>query len=216
MRMTVVGGTLAAAAIGAVVVLLPMTAAAAPSAKDILHRVLTANADTPDVVSADVLFKLRINKPLTGPPDCEFTGTMQLSGGHQTVNIGRRTAGLVCWAVNRYVLGRLFEASEPLQHFLSRFDFQVLGEKQTGNDHFYLLQGRARDPQNNPSGMIGWVDYERGLVTDGTIDFTWGKIDTEQRYTRINGAWVLTYQLLNSPRFDATLEIRYSNVRFAR
>ncbi|HKV43553.1 MAG TPA: hypothetical protein VJT32_02575 [bacterium] len=210
------GRVLAAGAIGLGLLLVPISATAAPSAHEILLRVMGANADTPDLASADVLSKLRIKKPLSDPPDCEFSGTMQFTGGRQTLNIGRRTAGLVCWAVNRYVLGRLFEASEPLQTFFSRFTFQVLGEKLVGTQHFYLLQGRARDPKNNPTGMIGWVDYERGLVTEGTVDFTWGSIDSEQQYGRVNGALVLTHQYLYAPRFDASLEIFYSNFRFAR
>ncbi|HLW61048.1 MAG TPA: hypothetical protein VKV57_14170 [bacterium] len=210
------GRVLAAAAIGLGLSLIPISATGTPSAQEILLRVLRANADTPDLASADVLFKLRIKKPLSDPPDCEFSGTMELVGGRQTVKIGRHTAGLVCWAVDRYVLGRLFEASEPLQNFFSRFTFQVLGEKLVGTDHFFLLQGRARNPKNNPTGLNGWVDYDRGLVSEGTVIFTWGSVDSEQRYGRVNGAWVLTYQYLYAPRFDANLEIFYSNFRFAQ
>ncbi len=195
---------------------LASAAVAAPSARDVLHRVLTANDDAPSVTSADVLFKLRVKKSLSDPPDCEFTGTMQLSGGHESVRIGQRTAGLLCWAVNQYVLGKLFEASEPMEGFLSRFEFHVLGEKLVGSDHYYLVQGKGRDPNNNPRAMTGWIDYGRGLITDGTLEYTWGTVETEQRYTRVNGAWVLVYQLLRSSRFDATLEISYSNFRFAR
>ena len=203
-------------AITMTVVLLATAAAAAPSGHELLQRVLTANADTPDVTSADVLFKLRIKKPLSESPDCEFNGTMQLQGGRQSLRIGQRTPGLLCWAVNQYVLGQLFEASEPMENFLNRFDFHVLGEKMVGKDHVYLVKGQARDPKNNPRSMIGWIDYERGLVTDGTVEYTWGTIDTEQRYARVNGAWVLSYQYLRSTRFDATMEISYNNFRFAR
>jgi hypothetical protein len=203
-------------AVTMVVLLLATAARAAPSARDVLRRVLTANAGQPDVVSADVLFKLRVKKPLSEPPDCEFTGTLQLVGGHQTVRVGQRTAGLLCWAVNQYVLGKLFEAGEPLESFLNRFEFHVLGEKLVGSDHYYLLEGKARDPKNNPRSMMGWIDYDHGLITEGTLEYDWGTVDTEQRYTRVNGAWVLAYQVLRSARFDATLEIIYSNFRFAR
>lgn len=203
-------------AITMAVLFLATTAGAVPSAHDIVHRVLTANADTPDVTAADVVFKLRVKKALADPPDCEFNGTMQLQGGKQTLRVGQRTAGLLCWAVNQYVLGQLFEASEPMENFLNRFDFHVLGEKLVGTEHHYLVQGKARNPNNNPRSMIGWVDYERGLITEGALEYNWGTVETEQRYTRTNGAWVLTYQLLHSSRFDATLEILYSNIRFAR
>lgn len=204
------------AAMTMVALLLATAAGAAPSARDVLRRVLTANSGQPDVVSADGLFKLRIKKPLSAPPDCEFTGTVQLIGGHQSLHVGQRTAGLLCWAVDQYVLGKLFEAGEPLENFLNRFEFHVLGEKLVGSDHYYLLQGKARDPKNNPRSMIGWIEYGHGFITEGTLEYDWGTVDTEQRYTRVNGAWVLTYQILRSARFDATLEVFYSNFRFAR
>src|ERR1700736_23398 len=104
--------------------LLTTASAAVPSAPEILHRVLNANADTPDVTSADVVFKLRLNKPQSEPADCEFSGTMPLQGGQQAVKVDQRTSGLLCWAVNKYVLGQLFEASEPMEAFLKRFEFR--------------------------------------------------------------------------------------------
>ena len=196
---------------------LPVPAGAAPSAYDILHRVLTINSGAPDVASADVTFKLRIKRPLSEPPDCEFNGTMQLQGGRQALRVAQRTSGLVCWAVDKYVLGQLFEASEPMRNFLDRFDFSVLGEKVAGDEHYYLIQGRAKDPNNkNPAAMIGWVNYERGLITDGRLDYPWGTVETEQRYTRVDNSWVLAHQVIHSSRFEATLEIAYSNFRFAR
>ena len=203
-------------AMAAAVLSLATAAEAVPSAHDILHRVLTVNAKTPDIVSADALFKLRVKKTLADPPDCEFNGTMQLQGGHQSLRVGQRTAGLLCWAVDQYVLGRLFEATEPMGTFLDRFEFHVLGEKLVGNEHYYLVQGKARNPNLNVRSMIGWIDYNRGLITDGTIAYAWGTVDTEQRYARAEGAWVLAYQFIRSSRFDATMEIQYSNFRFAR
>jgi hypothetical protein len=197
------------------VLLLAPPAGASPDAEEILHRVLTANADTPDVVSADAQFRLRVRKPLTAPPDCEFDGTMQLLGGYQSMRVGHRTSGLLCWAVDQYVLGRLFEASEPLAGFLKRFQFHVLGEKLVDGDRHFLLQGTARDPKNNPRSMMAWVDYERGLVTDGFLEYSWGTIDTEQRYSRVQGAWMVVYQYLYASRFDASLEVSYSDFRFA-
>lgn len=196
---------------------LAASAGAVPSAQDILRRVLTANSGSPDVASADVAFKLRVKRPLSDPPDCEFNGTMQLQGGRQSVRIGQRTAGVLCWAVNEYVLGRLFEASEPMENFLNRFDFRVLGEKLVGDRRYYLVEGKAKDPNNkNPGAMIGWIDYDRGLITDGRLDYSWGMVETEQQYQRLNNSWALTRQLLRSSRFDATLEIQYSNFKYAR
>ena len=196
--------------------LLAPSASGAPSAEEIIQRVVTTAAAVPDGASADALFKLRVHKPLNADPDCVFDGTMQIEGGQQSVRIGTRSTGLVCWAVNKYIIGQLFEAREPLQSFLARFDFTVLGEKVVENDHYYLVEGRARDPENNPNGLVGWIDFDRGLLTDGTLKYTWGTVDSEQRYEQLNGAWVLTYQLLQTSRYDATLEIEYTNFRFAR
>lgn len=186
-----------------------------PTAADILHRVLTANAGTPDVIGADVLFKFRVRKPVTAPPDCVFEGTLRLEQGHQVLAVTRQTFGLACWAVNRFVIGRLFEGREPLERFLSRFDFEVLGEKLVDGSPYYLVQGKARDPRANPRGLIGWVDYARGLVVEGTVEYPWGTLESRQEYSRIEGAWVLTYQYLYAPRFGASLEALYSNFRFA-
>jgi hypothetical protein len=198
------------------VLLFAGTAGAQPSAPEILHRVLNANADTPDVTSAEVVFKLRVKKPQSEAPDCEFSGTMRMAGGHQSVKIDQSSAGLLCWAVNKYVLGQLFEASEPMEAFLGRFNFQVIGEKLVEHEHYYLMQGKARDAHNNPRSMIGWIDYERGLITEGSLEYNWGTIESEQRYTRQNGAWLLSHQFVRSSRFDATLEILYSHFLFAR
>src|SRR5262249_5089480 len=196
---------------------LPVPAGAAPSANDILHRVLAINSGAPAVASADVTFKLRIKRPLSEPPDWEVNGRMQLQSGRQALRVEQRTSGVLCWAVDKYVLGQLFEASEPMGNFIKRFDFSVLGEKLVGDEHYYLVQGRAKDPNNkNPGAMIGWVNYERGLITDGRLDYPWGSVDTEQRYTRVDSSWVLAPQGIHSRRFEATLEIAYSNFRFAR
>ncbi len=63
--------------------------------------------------------------------------------------------------------------------------------------------------------MMAWVDYERGLVTDGFLEYSWGTIDTEQRYSRVQGAWMVIYQYIYTSRFDASLEVSYSDFRFA-
>ncbi len=186
-----------------------------PPASEIIRRILTANAATPDVVSAEALFKFRYKKPVTEPPDCEFEGVLHLEQGRQEVSIGRSSAGLTCWLVNRFLIGHLFEGTEPAQRFLSRFEFEVLGLKLVGGDMYYLLKGRARDPHTNPRGLIGWIDYERGLITEGTVEYAWGNLDTEQRYSQVGGAWVLSYQYLFAPQVGASMEVAYSNFRFA-
>jgi hypothetical protein len=192
-----------------------MAAPEAPTAEEILQRVLTTVAGIPDVVSADAEFRLRIRKSLSEPPDCVFRGTVHLLGRHPTFKIGEHTAGLVCWAVNRYVLGRRFQPRERLESFLSRFEFHVLGEKRVGNDRYYLVAGKARDPRTSPNAMLGWIDFDRGLLVEGTVGYSWGSIDNEESYTRMENMWMLTYQYLYSARFSTSMEISYSNFRFA-
>ncbi|HTD45909.1 MAG TPA: hypothetical protein VK881_01440 [bacterium] len=207
-------GTLGAAII---VLTLPGRTAAAvpvPPAQEILQRMLTTIAALPEVVSADAELRLRIVKSPTAPPDCVFRGTVKVTGGHPTVRIGGHTFGLLCWAVDRFVIGRQFEGSEPLERFLARFTFEVLGEKLVGNGRYYLLQGKARDSGNDPSAMIGWIDFDRGLLVDGTVMYSWGRIDTAQSYTQMGRMWMPTYQILHAPRFDASMEIVYSNFQF--
>ncbi len=204
--------------LAAVVVAVCAAAAAVaqePTAEDIINRVLTANAHALAVASADVTFNFRLNKPVTERPDCQFTGTVRLEHGHNTVTISQRTYGLTCWVLNKVVIGRLFAGTEPADQFLSRFDYTVLGEKIEDGRPFYLIRGTARDPKANPHGLVGWIDYERGLVTEGTLQYNWGSIDSTERYEQIEGAWVLVYQYLATTRFGASLEAEYSSFQFA-
>jgi len=194
------------------VALVTLPAAAAPSAREILDRVKTANASTPNM-TADVLFKLWKSKPSGDHPDCEFTGTLVVQGGHPVVRVVPGATNLVCSALNHYVVGRLFDASEPLASFLDRFDFTVTNEKQVGADSYYLVQGTARNPQNNPRAMSAWVDYESGLITGGTLGYDWGTVDVEQQYTRLNDVWVLALQTVRSSKYPATLQVVYGNFR---
>lgn len=196
------------------VLFLTLPAAAAPSAHEILDHVMTANASTPNM-TADVLFKLWRSNPTGDTPDCEFTGTMVVQAGHPVVRMAGGGSSLVCSALNHYVVGRLFAASEPMASFLDRFDFTVAGEKPAGADAYYLVQGSARDPKNNPRAMTAWVDYRRGLITGGSLQYDWGTVDIEQRYTRLNDVWVLTLQTVRSSKYPATLQVVYTNVRFS-
>lgn len=208
----------APAALWAATALVPSAGPAAPEpgpmVHEIIHRVLTANAQAPKVESANVLFKFRLRQPRTEPPNCEFEGTLHLTHTEQVVSIGRRTYGLTCWIVNRFVIGRLFEAREPVESFLSRFDFTIADERLIEGHRFYLLRGRAHDPRTRPRGLTGWVDYDRGLITEGTVDYDWGVLETEQHYAQREGAWVLDYQYLRTPRFDASMEVFYSHFQF--
>jgi len=205
--------------LAAVVPVLAVLAAAGaeqeiPTSEQVMNRILNANAGGPVLTSADAHFKFRMHKPVSLPPDCEFSGAIVLREGRQQIEIGRRTSGLQCWALNHFIIGRLFQGTEPPAQFLSRFTFWVLGWRLVDGHLFYLVEGTARNPKNNPYGMIGWVDYDRGLIVDGTIKYSWGDIDGVQRYEKRSGAWVLVYQYLMTSRFGASLEVEYSNFQF--
>lgn len=192
---------------------MPSGAAAAPAPEDVVRHVVAAQTAA-GVASADAELRLRVHKAATDPPDCVFTGTMRVEGGRQSILIQRRSAGLGCSAAAHYVLGRLFEAQEPLESFLARFDLTILGEKLVGGDHYYLIQGTARDPKGNPHGLTMWIDDDRGVIPEGTLNYVWGDVDVEQTYARLNDAWVMTRQFLYTRRFDASLEIDYRNFSF--
>jgi hypothetical protein len=88
----------------------------------------------------------------------------------------------------------------------------VLGEKVVKGGPYYLVQGKARKSQDDPKAMIGWVDYDRGLVIDATMEYGARTIDLAQTYTSVNDAWVLTYQYVDIPSLGSTLEISYSKI----
>lgn len=201
-------------AIGFILPARMVAAVPGPTAEEVVQRVMSTIAEIPEVVSADAEFRLRIKKTLSESPDCVFRGTVTVVSRQPTIKIDEQTTGLLCWVVNRFVLGRQFQPRERLENFLSRFEFDVLGEKVVGNDRYYLVAGKAKDPKTKPSTMVGWIDYERGLLVEGTVKYAWGSIDNEQSYARMENMWMLTYQYLYTARFDASMEILYNNFRF--
>jgi hypothetical protein len=88
----------------------------------------------------------------------------------------------------------------------------VLGVKLVAEDRSYLIEGKARDPKRtNPLGLNVWVDYDRGLLTEGTLIYRWGTVDFQQEYAPLNGGWLLAHQYIYTSRFDASVEVTYSN-----
>ena len=77
-----------------------------------------------------------------------------------------------------------------------------------------MLAGQALSRGTDPSWMMGWVDYDRGLIVDGMARYAWGEVDSVQEYGLVAGQWVPVHQYLSVPRFDASLEISYSGFRF--
>ena len=180
--------------------------------KAIIDRILSTNQNAPHIASMDFVASLRVRRPLSAPPDCVFEGALKFEAGHRSAAVNHLTPGLLCFAVNRTIISKLFEGNEPFATLLARFDFQVLGEKVIDGNQFYLVGGKARDPQADPKSMIGWIDYDRGLVIEATMHYAVRTIDLAQHYTSVNDAWVLTYQYVNIPSLGSTLEIAYSKI----
>ncbi len=201
-----------------VLVMIPLPAVAAafevPSPQDIFQRVLAASARVPNALSADAVIEFRVKKPLSDPPDCVFTGSMHMEKGRQVVTITQGAAGTLCWTA-RYVFGRGFDMRKDLEEVLPLLDLTVLGVKLMGRDRGYLVEGKARDPKMQLRELIVWVDYDRGLLTEGTLTYRWGSLDVEQEYARLNEGWVVTRQYVYTSRFDASMEISYKNFRVA-
>lgn len=208
------GAALVIAAATLAAMLEPVGAQQPPTAAEIINKVLTTDARAPKVLAGNASLALRVKKPLTAAPDCVYEGTLQPSRTGYAIKVQRETtgSGLICALAGNEGVGKLLEINEPVASFLHRFDFSVHGQK----GQLYLLDGKAKDPKNNPSAISGWIDYEKGLWDEGTITYSWGEVNTKQKYTRIQNAWVLTYQYLYSKRFDASLEVVYSNLRFAQ
>jgi hypothetical protein len=152
---------------------------------------------------------------VTQPPNCTFTGTLRVEQGRPVIQVGQRSAGATCAIAEHRGLEPLFKSLEPLETFFARFDLSVLDQKLADNDQYYQVQGKSRDPKGDPHGFIAWVDYDRGTISEGIINYAWGEMDTKQTYDRINDALVLTRQLLYAPHYDASLEIAYSHFGFA-
>lgn len=193
--------------------IVPAGGTPAPTPEQILTRVLATQAHIPAAASADAALRLRVHKPLTAAPDCEFAGTLQIEGGRQTLTVNQGGSSVMCLVANRMAMGQLFNSSQPLEAVLPQFTFQVTGEKVVDGRPYYQVLGAPRDPSNNVKSLVAWVDYDRGLVTSGTAEYGWGRLDAEQRFTRINETWILTHQYVYTPKYDASLEIDYTNFR---
>ncbi len=188
---------------------------AVPSPGMIVERLLTVNRAVPRIASMEFEARLRVRRPLSAPPDCAFEGVVTLGPHSRSATVRRLTPRLLCFIANRAIIGRLFSGNEPFEALLSRFDFQVLGGKVVDGDRYYLVQGRARDAGTDPRAMIGWVDYDRGVVSDATMDYAARTLEVAQTYTSVDGVWYLTSQYVAIPSLGATLEIAYSKITLA-
>jgi hypothetical protein len=207
---------LGAAAAVIVLCITPLWAAGAPSfppARDIVDRVL-ATVDHVGLASADLVISLRVGQPAAAPPACEFRGVLQISRERLAFTVEKATASPVCWLIERYVLVRLFGERNRVDSLVPLFRFEVIGEKLVDDRPYYLVYARAEEPATDPRWVMGWVDYDRGLVADATLHYSWGEITSAQEYTPLAGVWLLTHQHLDLPRFGAAVDIAYSGFRF--
>jgi hypothetical protein len=191
----------------------PSPALTFPTSQDLLDRILTA-VRMAEVTSVDMLIKFRVGNAITAPPTCVFQGVLHVAPDQTALALSHSTPSPVCWMLDRYVLGRLFSDRDHANTLLPSFHFDVLGMKVVDGRSYYLLYGRALAPGADPQSMIGWVDYDRGLITDGTIQYAWGQVNLTQDYGLVDGIWVLVHQYIVVPRFSASLEISYSGFQF--
>ena len=187
-------------------------AAPVPPAKDIVDRVL-ATAYHIGVASANLVISLRFGQPAADPPTCEFRGVLRISREQLDFKVEQATASPVCWLVERFVLVRLFGERSRVDSLLPLYRFDVLGWKLVDGRPYYLMYARALERTTDPSWVIGWVDYERGLAADATLHYSWGEVTSAQEYAPLAAVWVLTHQHLDLPRFGATVDIAYSGFR---
>jgi len=213
-----------------------MTTAAAvepPSADEIVKKFLAVRASVPKIMVADASVALRAKVPVTDPPTCAYIGKLNSTGARYAITIEREVRGSsVCGLASSHrdnlleVVRETVEAVAPLPEQaqavalrLDRFDLAVRDQKVVGvgqaSHWFYLLDGKAKDPKNDPSAFHGWIDYDEGLWEEGTLTYSWAQVETKQKYMRLENAWVLTYQYLYSKKYDASLEAVFSNFQFA-
>jgi len=228
------GSVIVAAALAT---MLEMAAAASfepPSADEIVRKFLALRVSAPKILSAEASVALRAMAPVTAPPTCVFLGKLSSTGARYVITIEREVRNsLVCGLASSHrdnlmeVVRQTMEAAVPpperaeaIAMRLDRFDVAVLDQKAVGvgqHSHwFYLLDGKAKDPKNDPSAFHGWIDYDDGLWQEGTLTYSWGQVDTKLQYTRLENFWVLTYQYLYSKQYHASFEVTFTDFQFAR
>ena len=226
-------GVVAAAALAGVLGMAGKAASEAPSAEEIVMKFLTARASAPKILAADARGAVRWNTPLTEPPSCSYIGKLNLVGTRYAITIEREIRGsLVCGTVDRRlnilleVVRETMDAVAPLPDEaqalalrLDQFEFTVRDQKVKGvgdhTDWLYLLDGRAKDPNNDPRAFHGWIDYDQAVWDEGTLTYSWGRVETKQKYARLQDAWVLNYQYLYSEKYHSSLEVVFSNFQFS-
>jgi hypothetical protein len=226
------GRVIAAAALVIILEMAAAAAPAAPSADEIVKKFLTLRASSPKISVADISVALRTKVPATEPPTCAYVGKFNSTGARYAITIEREVrASPICKMASSHrdnlleVVRETMEAVAPLPAQaeaalkLDRFNLAVRDQKVvgvgTGSDYFYLLDGKAKDPKNDPSAFHGWIDYDQGVWQEGTLKYSWGEVETKMKYTRLEDSWVLAYQYLYSKQYDASLEAVFSNFQFA-
>ena len=228
-----VAGVIAAVALTAVLGMAAKAAVEAPSAEEIVRKFLTARASAPKILVADASVALRWNTPLTEAPNCSYIGKLNLVGTRYAITIEREIReSRICKAADRHldtlleVVRETMDAVTPLPEEaqalalrLDQFEFTVRDQKVKGvgdhTDWLYLLDGRAKDPNNDPRAFHGWIDYDQAVWDEGTLTYSWGRVETKQKYARLQDAWVLNYQYLYSEKYHSSLEVVFTNFQFS-
>jgi hypothetical protein len=224
---------MAAAALTAILGMAAGAAMEAPSADEIVRKFLAVRAAAPKIVAADASVALRWNTPVTEAPNCSYLGKLSLVGTKYAITIEREVrASSICGAADKHrdtlleVVRETIDAVTPLPEEaqalalrLDQFEFTVRDQKVKGvgdhTDWMYLLDGRAKDPRNDPKAFHGWIDYDEGVWEEGTLTYSWGRVETKQRYARLQDAWILNYQYLYSEKYHTSLEVEFSNFQFS-
>jgi len=229
----IIAAVVAAAALTVVLGMAARAAMEAPSAEEIVKKFLTARAAAPKILAADASVGLRWNTPLTEAPNCSYIGKLNLVGTRYAITIEREIhESRICGAADRHldtlleVVRETVDAVAPLPQEaqalalrLDQFEFAVRDQKVKGvgdhTDWMYLLDGRAKDPNNDPRAFHGWIDYDQAVWDEGTLTYSWGRVETKQKYARLQDAWVLNYQYLYSEKYHSSLEVVFSNFQFS-
>ena len=190
-------------------------ASSAPTPAEIVQRVVNARSDA-RLASADMAIAMYSHMPGPKPPLCTFTATLRVDRGRPIVQLGTRSPGLQCAMAESRGLRPLFSDLEPLDMFVAKYQLSVIDQKVVNGRTYYHVKGIARDHKRDPRGFVAWVDYDRGIIPENTLNYSWADMDTTQTYDRLNNAFVLAQEVLFVKRYNVSLKITYSNFRFNR
>jgi hypothetical protein len=186
---------------------------AAPTPGEIERRVMTARSEA-RLASADMALAMYSGMSTSEAPTCTFKATMRVDQGRRVVQFGGRSPGLKCALAESRGLRPLFNDLEPVDTLMTRYELSVIDHKVVDGRAYYHVKGVARDPKRDPRGFFAWVDYDRGIIPEDILHYSWADLAETQTYDRLNNAFVLAQQVLFVKRYNVSLKITYSNFQF--